>query len=211
MIYIYRHHVEPRVKLWVPKEESFPIPLRYIDVIRRAKNSLDVLTESRIDDLSERSLMALETCLNLGQGSCSSQYLMKKLKTDTCGLGGGWQKYKQQQGTITCGGKCGSEYQKQISDRTTSNGLSKIRSSTMRESWEASILLFRKIRSSKKSWKTRGKSWNCLWKQLCPVRQHSRNKDHQHHNWQQHKSWISYPGCLGAHNKQLMQYLLIPW
>ena len=25
---IYRHHVEPRVKLYVPKEESFPIRLR---------------------------------------------------------------------------------------------------------------------------------------------------------------------------------------
>ena len=32
--FIYRHHVEPRVQLYVPKEESFPIPLTYIDVIR---------------------------------------------------------------------------------------------------------------------------------------------------------------------------------
>ena len=29
--YIYRHHVEPRVQLHVPKEETFPIPPRYID------------------------------------------------------------------------------------------------------------------------------------------------------------------------------------
>ena len=32
--FIYRHHVEPRVKLYVPTEESFPIPLKYIDVTR---------------------------------------------------------------------------------------------------------------------------------------------------------------------------------
>ena len=32
--FIYRHHVEPRVQLYVPKEESFPFPLKYIDVIR---------------------------------------------------------------------------------------------------------------------------------------------------------------------------------
>ena len=32
--YIYRHHVEPRVKLYSPREESFPIPLKYIDVSR---------------------------------------------------------------------------------------------------------------------------------------------------------------------------------
>ena len=30
--FIYRHHVEPRVKLYMPREESLPIPLKYIDV-----------------------------------------------------------------------------------------------------------------------------------------------------------------------------------
>ena len=32
--FIYRHHVEPRVQLYSPREESFPIPLKYIDVSR---------------------------------------------------------------------------------------------------------------------------------------------------------------------------------
>ena len=32
--FIYRHQVEPRVKLYVPTEESFLIPLKYIVVIR---------------------------------------------------------------------------------------------------------------------------------------------------------------------------------
>ena len=32
--YTYRHHVEPRVKLYSPREESFPVPLKYIDVSR---------------------------------------------------------------------------------------------------------------------------------------------------------------------------------
>ena len=44
----YRHHVEPRIQLYVPKEESFPIPRRYSDVIRRT--ILDFLLGSRIDD-----------------------------------------------------------------------------------------------------------------------------------------------------------------
>ena len=48
--FIYRHHVEPRVKLYSPKEESFPIPLKYIDVSRTAHTNLDVMQESRIDD-----------------------------------------------------------------------------------------------------------------------------------------------------------------
>ena len=43
--FIYRHHVEPRVKLYVPREESFPILLKYIDITRNTHASLDVLLD----------------------------------------------------------------------------------------------------------------------------------------------------------------------
>ena len=48
--FIYRHHVEPRVKLYSPREESFPIPLKYVDVSRTTHTNLDVKQEKRIDD-----------------------------------------------------------------------------------------------------------------------------------------------------------------
>ena len=48
--FIYRHHVEPRVKLYSPKEESFPVPLKYIDVSRITHTNLDVKQEKRIDN-----------------------------------------------------------------------------------------------------------------------------------------------------------------
>ena len=48
--FIYRHHVEPRVKLYSPREESFPIPLKYIDVSKTTRPNLDVMQERRIDD-----------------------------------------------------------------------------------------------------------------------------------------------------------------
>ena len=48
--FIYRHHVEPRVKLYSPREESFPIPLKYIVVSRTTRTNLDVMQERRIDD-----------------------------------------------------------------------------------------------------------------------------------------------------------------
>ena len=48
--FIYRHHVEPRVKLYSPREESFPIPLKNIDVSRTTHINLDAVRESRIDD-----------------------------------------------------------------------------------------------------------------------------------------------------------------
>ena len=48
--FIYRHHVEPRVKLYSPREESFPVPLKYIDVSRTTCANLDVKQERPIDD-----------------------------------------------------------------------------------------------------------------------------------------------------------------
>ena len=49
--YICCHHVEPeRRRLYVPRGESFPIPLRYIDVTRATSTDLDVMLERRIDD-----------------------------------------------------------------------------------------------------------------------------------------------------------------
>ena len=48
--FIFHHHVERRVKLYSPREESFPIPLKYIDVSRTTHTNLDVMQERRIDD-----------------------------------------------------------------------------------------------------------------------------------------------------------------
>ena len=38
--FLNRHHVEPRVKLYSPREDSFPVPLRYIDVSRTTHTNL---------------------------------------------------------------------------------------------------------------------------------------------------------------------------
>ena len=46
----YRHHVEPRIKLYSPREESFSTPLKYIDALRTTRTNLDVMQERRIDD-----------------------------------------------------------------------------------------------------------------------------------------------------------------
>ena len=46
--FICRHHVEPRVKLYSPREKSFLIPPKYIDVTRATHTN--VKQEKRIDD-----------------------------------------------------------------------------------------------------------------------------------------------------------------
>ena len=48
--FIYRHHVEPGVKLYMPREESFRNSLKYIDVSRITHTSLNALLEKQIDD-----------------------------------------------------------------------------------------------------------------------------------------------------------------
>ena len=47
--FTYRHHNEPRIQLHVPKEETFLIPLKYIDGTRRTYTDLDVMQEKRVN------------------------------------------------------------------------------------------------------------------------------------------------------------------
>ena len=42
--------MESRVKPYMPREESLPIPLKSIDVTRNTYTSLDVMSEKSIDD-----------------------------------------------------------------------------------------------------------------------------------------------------------------
>ena len=85
--FIYRHHVEPRVKLYSPREASFPIPLKYIDVSRTAHTNLDVMQEKRIDDYwnidGSRDLSD-----PLDRFHIIYSFGKKNLPTDTCGPGG---------------------------------------------------------------------------------------------------------------------------
>ena len=47
---MYRHHIELRVHLYVPKEETFTVPLKCIGVTWTIHTNLDVLQEKRIGD-----------------------------------------------------------------------------------------------------------------------------------------------------------------
>ena len=53
-------------------------------------------------------------------------------------------------------------------------------------------------RQSTKNTKVESYSEVILWKTIQDLMQYSLNKDHQHHKWQQRKSWISYPDCQGG-------------
>ena len=48
--FIHRHHTEPRVQLYVPKDETFFVSLKYIDTTRFTRTDLDVMQEKRVGD-----------------------------------------------------------------------------------------------------------------------------------------------------------------
>ena len=77
--FIYRHHVEPRVTLHSPREESFPIPLKYLDVSRTTHTNLDVKQERRVDDY-----------WNIDGSRDLSDSWTRNLQTDMCGPGRDW-------------------------------------------------------------------------------------------------------------------------
>ena len=76
--YIYHHHVEPKIQLYVPNEGSLPMPLEHIDVVRRTNTTLDVLLEAVLTLVG--TLMVTGNYLNLGPVSHSSQCWMKSLQ-----------------------------------------------------------------------------------------------------------------------------------
>ena len=84
--FIDRHHVEPRVKLYSPREESFSIPLKFIDISSTTHTNLDVKQEKCIDNYWIS--MGQEICLILGQVSLNVLYSKKNLPKDICGPGG---------------------------------------------------------------------------------------------------------------------------
>ena len=65
-------------------------------------------------------------------------------------------------------------------------------------------------RQSTEKTKVESYSEPTLWKMILDLMQYSPNEDHQHHKWLPPKSWISYPDCQGAQDKQLIHYLLNP-
>ena len=119
--FMYRHHVEPRVKLHSPREDSFLIPLNNIDFSRTTNINLDVMQESRIDDY-----WIIDGSRDL---------------SDSCGPVRDWQNGLRHPGPIIYGQNSGEEWQGMLRWGRSRNGQLKNQSSTMLEDDEESISL----------------------------------------------------------------------
>ena len=95
--YLHRHHVEPRVQRFVPREDS--------------QHHCDTLTWSgqhlRPWMCCKKAVMIIIWNIDANRNhrpvSRSSPYWMRNLLTDICGVESGLQTFKQPKGLITCG------------------------------------------------------------------------------------------------------------
>ena len=83
--FIFRHHVEPRVKVYSPREESFPTPLNTW-MYPELQEQIWMLNKNAASTTIGIS-MDQEICLVLGQVSLSLLYWKNNLQTDICGPG----------------------------------------------------------------------------------------------------------------------------
>ena len=72
----HRHYVEPRVELYVPREESFTISLKYLDVTRATDTSMDVMleTSTSLDVMLEKISTIIGTLIEIENFSQDSRY-----------------------------------------------------------------------------------------------------------------------------------------
>ena len=54
--FIYRHHDAPGTKLYIPHNETFPIPLTYVDVTRQTQTSIN----NAFENTMKRSIVPSE-------------------------------------------------------------------------------------------------------------------------------------------------------
>ena len=112
--FIDRHHIEPRVQLYVPKEETFPIPLKYIDVTGASYSHLNVLQEKRVDHWSVDANRSLSD-----SWKGITKFTLLKEKSPKVYMWSGWEtnkKIKQLPDLSICGLNFGPENGKSRSE-----------------------------------------------------------------------------------------------
>ena len=154
--FMYRHHVEPRVKLDSPREESFPIPQKYIDVSRTTHTNLDVMQESRVDDFWSRDLSDSWT-------GFTQWIYMVRVETDKNG--------KRHPGQIIYGHNSGRNWEEMPSWRRGKSGHMKSQNSIMHENYEEFISLSGRTRNSKRPSRMLAGNWKHQRLPLCLARQ----------------------------------------
>ena len=132
-----RLHVEPRVKIHSPREELFPIPMKYIDVSWSTHANLDVNQEKPIDDYwnidGSRDLSDPWT------GFTQFTNWKKNLQKDICCLGEDWRENSRHSGQIIYGQDSGRKCERMPSWRRSKNGHTKSSTSITHDNCVGSV------------------------------------------------------------------------
>ena len=155
--FVYRHHGEPIVKLYVPRGASFSIPSKCIDVTRATSTSLDVMLETNMDDYWNvdgdreivRYVVSFYKIHDIGWINTRLTYMVRE-EID--------KKAERHPDQTLCGQKFEKTCQKRRSEEKSKSGLSKIRSLTMQDNCVLFTSLIQRKKNSRKLWKnTRSK------------------------------------------------------
>ena len=174
--FIYRHHVEPRVKLYMPREESFPFPLW----------KLSTLPETLINHWMyfwRKKLMVIGTWLEKEnypmrrQDSQDSFYFRKGHQKDAHGPGGDLRWNKQPLVLMMCGQICGNLCPMQRKRKQNKDGLSRNQSSTMPDNREEYSSLNQTTKNSSSQWKPLVESVKFRCRQQCLAKYRQRAVD----------------------------------
>ena len=166
--FIYRHHVEPRVKLYSPREESIPIALKHIDVTRTADTTLDVMSEKHINDYwnvdGDRELSDAWT-------GFTRFTVLKETPPHGYTRSGreDWRGNKRPQDPTLCGQMCGSICLMHRNAKKSKNGPSRNPNSIMPEIYMLFSLLILMMKNSSVQWKMLVDSWKIRCQQECFV------------------------------------------
>ena len=165
--FMYRHHVKPRVKLYLPREESFPIPLKYIDVSRTTHSNLDVKQEKRIDDYW--NIDGSRDLLDPWTGFTQFTLLEEKPPNGYRWCGG---RLTREQLTSRPYYLCRTRRKWERMQRWSRSKSGHMKSSILitRENCEGSISLTRRTRNSKKPSRMLVRNWRHQWLLLCLVK-----------------------------------------
>ena len=114
------------------------------------------------------TLMALETCLILGQVSLNSLFWKKNLQTDMCRPGDDERENSLHPGQIIYGQNSGRKWERMPSWRRSKSGLMKSSILTTHENCDGSISSALRTRKLRRPSRMLARNWKHQWLQLCP-------------------------------------------
>ena len=166
--FIYRHHVEPRVKLYSPREESFPIPLKYIDVSRTTHTNFKFGCQARkthrwlLEYLWVKryvwSMDRFHSIYSIGRET-SRRIFVVRGEID--------EENSWHPGQIIYGQSYGSQWERMPSWRRSKSGHMKSSILNTHENCEGSISSTRRTRNLRRPSRMLARNWKHQWLLLC--------------------------------------------